>query len=513
MNQSAITTSKRLILNTGLNMLTHIITALIGFCLIKFFLAQLGELKYGIWVLVASIFRYRMMMTMGLNSAINRYVPVYLAQANSIGIQKIVSTSFFFLVSVGLILCLLSIYISYNFGEWFEVPPEFITTASRLVLIIGFSFALVMPLQLASAVLSGIQRYDIINTITLIVLISRTVLLVLLLYSGYSLLVMGYIFGGSEILIRILQFVFSRKLLPQASISYRHIDLKLLREMMGYGVNTILYTMGALILYKASDIVIGIFLGTEQISYFSIATAAALLLAEFTQVFSSAVKPAISDLDARSDHQKVRDLSFLTQKYTLLLLIPACSFFVFMGRNFLSVWVGDRISDVTVLDTMATIMAVFTIGHAFRLAQHSNFIVLVGRGEHKIFGIFSLSTAAFFVVISVIFLRVFNMGIVSIAWANFIPIMITSGILLPLYFNHKMKITVYESIDQVWLPAIKGTLPGVSVILIWHYFASPESWLHLVAVSAVSVVTVFAGSWLFSISPVEKKRILATIRR
>jgi len=101
--------------------------------------------------------------------------------------------------------------------------------------------------------------------------------------------------------------------------------------------NTFLYTTGALIIYKASDLVIGIFLGTTEVGHFALAMAGILLLSQFLQAFTAAIKPAVSDLDARDDQARVRQIAFLAQKYSLLwtpgTIRPACVRSRFWPRN------------------------------------------------------------------------------------------------------------------------------------------------------------------------------------
>jgi O-antigen/teichoic acid export membrane protein len=507
------TTSKRLINNTVTNMVTHAVTTCISFCMISFFLGQLGAQRYGIWVLIGSIFQYRSLLSMGLNSAINRHIPVCIAKQEYQGIAKVASTAFYFLLSISFVLIISSIVVYLNLGTWFEIQPDLVPAARTLVLIVGFCFSLAMPLQLSSAILSGIQRYDITNSITIVCLVIRTILLVILLLQGYGLLTMGLILGGSEIIIRLLQFSFSRKLLPQATISLRRIDFKLLKEMTAYGTNTLLYTMGAVILFKASDIIIGMFLGTSQISQFSIAATAIIMLSEVTVVFTGAIKPAVSDLDARSDTARVREIAFLTQKYTLLTLIPSSCFLAVMGGNFLSVWVGDKIQDAAVLSMMASIMTIMAIAHMFRLAQHSNFIVLVGRGEHRIFGVFTIITAALFVVIAVVCLKFFHLGLIAVAWSNFIPVVLISGIILPVYFNRRMRITLKETMARVWVPALSGTLPAVALILAWKVIAPPQSWFQIGNVTVSAAIITCISSWFLSLTPLERTRLIRLIKR
>jgi len=120
-----------------------------------------------------------------------------------------------------------------------------------------------------------------------------------------------------------------------------------------------------------------------------------------------------------------------------------------LGREFLDVWVGAKIQDAGVLQRMSLIMTIMAIAQGFRMAQHSNFVVLVGRGYHKIFGIFTFASAIIFIVSAVICLKVFNMGLIAIAWCNFIPLVLVSGIIFSLYFQRRMPTAVVEKIKRV----------------------------------------------------------------
>jgi O-antigen/teichoic acid export membrane protein len=509
MNQQSLTTSKRLVHNTFYNVAALLSNALVGFFLIRFFLSRLGEAQYGVWLLIGgSIYRYAPLLSVGLNSSINRYIPLFVAQNDDDGVQRVINTSLFFFIALGIVLVIISLVFCCNVGSWFTIEPELVRTAGILVLLVGFSSTLAMPLQSSTAILSGLQRYDIINVVMLAVLALRTILVVILLQQGFGLLTTGALFGLSEIVMRVLHSVFVKKLLPGATLSLSKIDLQLLKEMLAYGINTFMYATGAIIIYHASNLIIGIFMGTTQISQFAIASAGVLLLNQLLAAFTAAIKPAVSDFDARKDVAAVKEIAFLTQKYSLLLIIPGGCFLIAMGREFLNVWVSDQFQDPTVIDSMAVILTILAVGHCLRLAQHSNFIVLVGRGQHKIFGILTALTALFCVLASILSVKVFNWGLLGIAWSNSLPMALTSVLILPIYFNRKMHISTSENIRNVWQPALLGSLPAVAMICIWKYMAAPDSWLEIVCVVVAAMVLTVIGGWFLSLKEVEKKRFI-----
>ncbi|MCP4594733.1 MAG: hypothetical protein GY842_28710, partial [bacterium] len=204
---------------------------------------------------------------------------------------------------------------------------------------------------------------------------------------------------------------------------------------------------------------------------------------------------------------------FLTQKYSLLLIIPAGCFLVVFGREFLTVWVGQNFQDPTVVDSLAVVLAVLTVGHCIRLVQHSNFLVLVGQGEHRVFGVLTAVTALLCVASAVFAVKFLGWGLRGIAWCNALPMAIVSGLVLPVYFNRIMKIAWRESFQRVWRPALAGSVPSVLLMVVWKLLAPPTSWLGLLAVvTAGGALTALCG-WALSLMPVERLRLLRVLGR
>jgi len=508
-----VTTSRALVRNTFFNLLMLMSNAIVAFLLAPFLLGQFGESATGVWILIGSVFRYRIILGMGLNSAINRRIPMYLAKDDEEGVRKVVSTALFFFTIIAVVLAILTFLLYVKIGDWFAIPPELVGTASMLVLVVGLCFALSTPLQLTTAVLSGLQRYDMVSITTLVVLTLRTALTVILLLRGYGVVTLGLIYGLSEIVARGTQHVLARRLLPAGYLSWQNVDRTLLKEMLFYGMNTFLYAMGALIIYRASETMIGIFFPPERVTEFSYAAMGVLLLSEFLQAFTAAIKPAVSDLDARDDHSRVKQIAFLTQKYSLLILIPAACFLIVMGREFLTVWVGAKFNDPTIIQSMATVLAILTAGFCFILSQHSNFLVLAGRGEHKVFGILTAVEAVLCVSSAIFSVKVLRWGLEGIAWSNFVPMALVAGIIIPIYFNRKMKIAALDSVTHVWWPAILGSIPSVAIVILWKYLSPPDSWREVFAVVAVTGAATVIFSWFLSLEDTERKRLRRVLGR
>jgi O-antigen/teichoic acid export membrane protein len=499
------TYSKRLIHNSLFSISATISTSIIAFFLVPFLVKYLGKEGYGVWVLVGSVFAYAMTLQLGLSSAINRHIPVFLVKQDRLGIDRVVSSSVFFFGCVGLILAVVAIVVSLNLDSWFTIPSNLVGAGKSLVLIVGGLFALSMLVRPFGAVISGFQRYDILGLGLLIPYALRAALVVWALLAGHGLIVVGLIFGLSELATQCVYWFFSRRLLGSLSISARRVDFVLLRQMMAYGTSTFLYVTTTVIVFKGSDIILGVFLTASEVARFALAAAPVLMATELIGASLAAVKPAVRDLDAREDDERVREISFLGQKYSLLVMLPATSFLILMGREFLVLWVGSDFADV------GTILAILAIGRFFMAAQHSNFLVLVGKGEHRVFGIMAVTMAASAIALGVIFVGVFDWGITGMAVACAAPMVLIYGLIMPIYYNRRMSLSVVELARRVFGPALLGCASAIALIGIWKLASPPTSWLQLVMV-IVSVAVVWVPSvWKISLSAVERERFLGAV--
>jgi O-antigen/teichoic acid export membrane protein len=281
--------------------------------------------------------------------------------------------------------------------------------------------------------------------------------------------------------------------------------------MFGYGTNTVLYISGSILIIQSAELVLGTLLSATAVSRFHVAATPVLLLIMAIQVFTSAVKPAVSDLDARSDDSRIEEIALLTQKYTLAVIMIALAYLTIVGDRFFEVWLGDRYSDPTAIAELGGISAALALGAACRLSQHTNFTILVGKGMHRVFGFAAVGTAAISIILSILVVRFMDGGPISVAWACAVPMILTSIGFLPVYFNHVMRIPFARTIRDAWLPAGMAALPGVGVVLAADWFLAMNSWLELVSVMALAGLSVGVVGWFVALQPVERARFRAVL--
>ena len=230
------------------------------------------------------------MFSLGINSAVNRYIPHYNATKENDKIEIVINTSLVFYIFSSIMFLLATSIIYFNLTNWFTIPDYLHSVSKILVLIVGIGFAAIIPLNLFSAVLSSYQRYDIINIGIFVHVIVRALLLIILVLKGFRLIAIGIVFALTEIGLKTIYFYYAKKLIGgKLKFSKASIDFRLLKEMIGYGINTFLFTISAVAIYRASDMIIGIFRKVEDITKYSVITVLILVLHQLLQAFLSVI--------------------------------------------------------------------------------------------------------------------------------------------------------------------------------------------------------------------------------
>jgi len=501
-------TSNLLIRNSIYNVAAKVIFVGIGFVIIPLLILHLGKEAYGIWILIGSLFRYRDIFSLGLNSAVNRYIPHYAAVEDYSSISKVKSTAIVFYIFSSLLFLLMTIIFYYNITNWFSIPILYEDVSRYLVLIVGIAFSILIPLNINTAILSSFQRYDILNVGIIIHVVSRAIILIILLMNNYGLLAVGVVFTTTEIILKLFYNYFASRMTAEyGRISLKNIDFKLLKEMLTYGINTFLFSISIVVIYRSSDMIIGIFKSVTDVTNYSVITVLILVLHQLLQAFLSVIKPAISSLNAVSKSNQIRNIALRTQKYSLIFLIPSSIFFIIFGKELLSIWLGPDFS------YLSSILTVLVIGNFFFLSQQSNYFVLVGKGEHKIFGLMAIITALCSVIFSIISLGIFKFDLVSVAVSTAIPMILISGVLLQGYFNNKMEINLIETLKNSWIPAIIGTIPSILLLLGIKYIFSPSNWTSLILIIGIVAVTTLLGALIFATNIDERNNLVKILKR
>src|SRR5437588_5359013 len=211
----------------------------VGILLSHFILHRLGDVAYGIWVLIFSVTGYYGLFDLGIRSSIIRYVSKYTATGDREKLTQFVSTALFSYTGIGLLSMALTVWLSSSAEHLFKIPPEMHSQARLLLLIVGASVSLGFPLGVFGGMLEGLQRFYILNWTSIGSTLLRAALIVYFLNRGSGLVTIALITVALPVLSSILRGIIALRLCP-ASLGVRHIDKESFRHRATYRGTTCL---------------------------------------------------------------------------------------------------------------------------------------------------------------------------------------------------------------------------------------------------------------------------------
>src|SRR5882672_4546403 len=153
----------QIVKNVSSNWVALATNVLVGIFLSPFILHRLGDAAFGIWVLIFSITGYYGLFDLGIRSSVVRYVSKAKASGDLNYASKVISTSLFSYSCIGSFAFLLTVLVSLYVNRFFHIDGAFQTPARWLLLMVGTAVALGFPLGVASGVLEGLQKFDVLS--------------------------------------------------------------------------------------------------------------------------------------------------------------------------------------------------------------------------------------------------------------------------------------------------------------------------------------------------------------
>ena len=488
----------RIFRNIFSNWTSYAVTAVVGFLLAPVVVNSLGATGYGLWTLVLSITGYFGLLDLGIRSSVSRFLTRHLALDDDLAVNRTASTAVAILAAGGVLAALATVATAFFFFERFQVEPEYAAAGRTALLITGLNIALVLPLGVFSSVLYASERFDVVSGVTIVTELARAALVVWLLRNGYGLVALA-ILGFALTIVQYTAFaVFARSIHPRLKIGPRYVDKAVGRELFGFSVYRFLWIVANQLIFYSDAVVIGIYLGASAITPYAIAVSLINYGRQIVFLLIDPFYPTAARMDARGDLPELRRLLIVGTRLALLVVLPLCLGLLFLGRQFITLWMGPTFADSAIL------LGVLVIAQFASMPQYVSTLVLAGMARHKPFAFVALGEGVANVTLSIILIKEF--GLIGVAWGTVIPALITNAVIVPLYTLHVLKLGVGDYLMKAW---VRPTLCAVPLAALGYWLSRLEasSWLIFGAEAAVMIGVFGIVSYVLCLDSAERASI------
>ena len=487
-----------------LSFFSQVISTIVGLAYTPIMIRILGQNEYGLYQLVLSVVNYLNLMNLGFNGAYIRYFALAKAKDNDNEVADINGLFMkVFLVITALCLCIGGvIYFNIGFlGNRLSVADYII--AKKLLIIMVINLALSFPNSLYVAYMSANERFVYQKVVEIILNIAIPILNLPLLYIGCGSVGIVSVTLLLTIIRLILNIWFCYAKL-QMKVNLNFFDKSIFKELLGYTFFIFLSDMVDQLNSNVDKFLLGRLTGTISVAIYSVGYNLKNYYTTVSWIVPEMYIPEANRLAI--DDTKEKDLTNVFMKVGKInnyLMLLALSGFFLIGRQFVSMWVGDeyRISYYATLILMLAgyIPAVQTLGVNIQNAKNM----------HRMRSIVYFIVACMNVIMSIYFIKIW--GVVGTCLGTLLATLLGHGVFMNWYYQKKIGLNILG----FWKEMFKWILPvciltGIGKIFIQYLMI--DTWVKLIAFACGYVGVYIITLYLVGLNNEQKNMVRIKLR-
>lgn len=466
----------------------------------------LGPAEHGLYSLANSTVGYLSLLGFGFGNTLIRYISRYRAENNREALRR--TYGFFLLLYSGLALLVL---LGGGLLAWFapqlfegSLTPTELKTMQTLIPVLSFQTALTFPASVFNSLILSHERYLYRRIMDILATLIAPVCNLIALYLGLASIGLALSSTILQIVLCIPNVIYSTRklgLLP----SFRPIENKLVREMLGFSCYVFLGSIVDMLFWATDKVILGMLVSSAAVSVYQVGGTFNTMVMQLSSSISGILAPKINAMVVKdTPADQFTELFIRIGRIQFLIVGLIVSGFAAFGSSFILMWAGDSYADAYWI----TVMTLFPL--CIPLIQNTGLQILMAQNRHKFRSIVYLIIAIINVVTT--WLAVPHLGGIGAALCSCISYLAGQGIIMNLYY-HKV---VHLDIPLFWKQIIKmSVVPCILMLLTLgiQQIIRFDTWPTFFAGVAVYSVLYCIGMYHFCMNSYEKEIILGPLNK
>ena len=462
------------------NWVSLFVSVILAFFVSPILVHTLGKYLYGVWTLIVSITGYFTILDFGVNTAIVRYISKYVAQKDYKEARGIYSTSFFLFTCIGVCALFFSVLFGVRFKNIFTIEhlSALYIFVSFMIVAIDLIVGLIFSVFLGT--LAGLQEFQKINAVAIIVNILKNCIIVILLQSGYSLISIAVVQLAASLLRGGSYYIIIKYKYSFLFLTFHAVNRQVIKKIYNYSIYSFLIALSLKVLFYTDAVVIGSLVNVSEVTYYAIPSSLLDYIEKFVWAMIAVMIPMVSGFDALGSKDWNRNLYETYTKYIQVVYMPIIIALWCFGDDFINVWMGTEIAIHS-----KNVLKILLFGYGIAFSQLIAHGILKGIGKHRILSFILLFEAAANLLISILLARPF--GISGVAIGTAVPLVL-STIAIIIYTCRQMNISMVKYLYSSYSGVI---VASVGTVFLFRYSASQFSYAGIFLNSALCTLVFY----------------------
>jgi O-antigen/teichoic acid export membrane protein len=400
----------------------------------------------------------------------------------------------------------LTIAVAWLLPVWFGYRlKEYVSVAQGSVLFLGAALALQTSLGAFNGVLTGCHRWEL-QSLRLSGWYFVTVTAMLIaLWQGAGLVTLAAITFVGQAMGQLTMVTLAYRVCDGLKLSRDFVHWKTIKELYIFGGKTLTPIISTMLLNQTASLLIVAALGPAALAVFSRPRSLLTQLDSLERKMSMILTPTTSSLEHVGDVDEIKNLLTKGVRYSLYLILPAVLVMVVFGGAVLHIWMGSRYAN-------GIIPAILAIGFLGSSVHTPILSMLEGMNMHGKAGVAQLIASIISVGLIVLGLQVYHAGLVGVAFAVTLPLLIVNLIYLPRLICRHLGLSLTSLFRAAIIAPLIHILPFAACLVVVRmlYQSHPIPALLLLSGSAIALAVSY---WRLVLPPRLKQSVYDCLNR
>jgi O-antigen/teichoic acid export membrane protein len=463
----------------------------------------LGDRAFGFWSLAVAIVGYLSLLDLGLSAAVTRFVSRASAREDAGELERAAGTALgLFLGAAGAIAAALALGVALT--PRFVPDPAEALMFQKTLAVMGAAAVLALPAKVHAGLLMADVKYDSVAGIAILKAAIFAGGIWLCVHEGLGLAAAAAVSAAATVFQAAALYAACRRRFPDLRIRLAAFDPASARELLAYGLKSLLCQIGELLSLRLDAVVIGSFLSVGLIAQYSIGVRIVETLCRLVFGAFGMMAPVFSRYEGRGDDAAIRRGLLVVTKLCAILSTLACVSAIFYAEPFVTRWLGTRFVPA------ARVAAILCLASTISLPHSPGIQLLYGVSKHKAYAALSMGEGVLNLGLSIFLLR--RYGIYGVALGTLLAAALVRLTLQPLYVARiaglSLKAYLFDSMLAVQLKT-------AAALVVFFRLAAPllaPDYAALGAALALELVIFLPAAYLFLLAPEERRLVIGALR-
>lgn len=493
-----------------LNYISIVVRLATSFLLTPFIISSLGVEEYGLFMLSSSVIAWLALTDLGLGATVSKYVVTYRAKGENERQAHFLGQSIMLFCLIALITLFAGTICFFNLDALFpKLNDTQHETLEILFLLTLGNMILAIPLRPIGCVPGAYQKFVVPSIVGLCCSFLNTGLTVALLLLGFKAIGLTVLAVGMGILNLLWGLFYTLRIL-KAKVKFSKPDWPLYRGMLSFSMWIFLVQIMDILYWQAGSPILANVSGTIAVSVFALGISFASYFMTAASAIYSVLAPKLMHMVAlEASKEDLTNVMIRAGRLQLFLLSMVLLGFAFLGKDFLSLWVGDSIGEHVASVWLGALIVLLPL--VIPLTQNTGISILLALNLFKGRAIILFYSSLVCVVLGYVLSLFF--GPIGMFIGTAVSLTFGQVIMINIYYKRKAGILIGSFFRQTYLPMLlPAVLLAVCGLLLSHFW-EVNNWSDLFVAICVYGILMVLTLFAFYLNSEEKDMLIIPLKK